>query len=322
MPYHRDAAIAYARKYWDRPCDDGVFWCKDHVVDVASMRKANNAPAKDGWEARFVPDAKGAEQAVFQRSKGAETETIVIQKWEGLADCAHFLSRCMHAGGLPISEISVPSLVNHLKRRQDVKTLAEQLTREQGQRIVDAGLLKEGDMVGYFNIDPNGDWGGRQQYSHSTMYVGKIGSGDVGRITCHTKSRFAGLSSHPDQWHLDVNSYTYSFLHFAHDDAPPWSVTSKLIGWWKKADNANGYYYLSPNGGCRFSMLPPTEQFGPPGISMYSGYWFLKGSVVTFVWNPGALIDVWRPAGPDQFATELNGSPRLGVVKMKRGRHR
>jgi len=318
MHYDRDASIACARKYWDRPCDDGVFWCKDHVVDVASMRKAKNAPAKDGWQARFVPEGK-AEHAVFQRSKDAETETIVIQEWDGLADCAHFLSRCLHAGGIPISEISVPSLVKHLKRRPDVKTLAEQVTREQGQRIVDSGVLKKGDMVGYFNIDPNGDWGGQEQYSHSTMYVGKLGSGDVGRITCHTKSRFAGLSSHPDQWHLDVNSYTYSFLHFAQDDAAP---TSKLIGWWKKVDNVNRYYYLSPNGGCRFTMQPPTGQFGPPSVSMNSGYWFLRGSIVTFVWKPEGYIDVWRPSGPDAFATELNGSPRLGVVKMTRDRHR
>jgi hypothetical protein len=205
MHYRRDAAIAYARRYWDRPCDDGVFWCSDHVVEIANERKHLKAPVEDGWEARFVPDGHEAEHAVFQRSVRGAIEEKVIQRWEGLADCAHFLSRCIQAGGLRISEISVPKMIAHIKGRSDVKVLAEQVTRAQGQRVVDTGLLKKGDMVGYFNIDPEGDYGGKRQYSHSTMYVGKLNPADDGRITCHTKSRFEGLSAYPDQWHLDVD---------------------------------------------------------------------------------------------------------------------
>jgi hypothetical protein len=186
MRYDRAAAVGYARRFWDRPCDDGIFWRTDYAVDVAGMRKVLHAPAKDGWEARFVPDGAGAEHAVFKRDTGDPNE-IEIQPWDGLADCAHFLSRCLSAGGFAIKEISVPKLVNHLKGRGDTKVLAERVTRERGQGIVDTGILKKGDMLGYFNISPEGDYGGRRQYSHGTMFIGKIRAGDEGRITCHTK---------------------------------------------------------------------------------------------------------------------------------------
>jgi hypothetical protein len=323
MHYRRDAAIAYARKYWDRPCEDGVFWCNDHVVEIAEERKHLKAPVTDGWEARFVPDGHEAEHAVFQRSVRGAIEEKVIQKWEGLADCAHFLTRCIQAGGLRISEISVPKLIAHLKGRSDVKVLAEQLTRAQGQRVVDTGLLKTGDMVGYFNIDPMGDYGGRRQYSHSTMYVGKLNGADDGRITCHTKSRFAGLSAYPDQWHLDVDLYTYTFIHFAHDDVAPLSVTSSLSGWWQKKDDATGYYYLTPNGRAYLSMRPPTTHLDPPSTSLNSAYWFLRGGEITFIWKPRGDVDVWRPSGhPDEFATILNGVRRTPVVKMSRDTRR
>ena len=108
MRYDRDAAVAYARQYWDRPCDDGIFWRTDYAVDVAQMRKALHASAKDGWEARFVPDDAGAEHAVFRREVGGKVDEIEVQPWDGLADCAHFLSRCLTAGGFSIREISVP----------------------------------------------------------------------------------------------------------------------------------------------------------------------------------------------------------------------
>ena len=93
MRYDREAAVAYARQYWDRPCDDGIFWRTDYAVDVAGMRKALHAPAGDGWEARFVPDDAGAEHAVFKREIGGRVEEIEVQPWDRLADCARWSTR-------------------------------------------------------------------------------------------------------------------------------------------------------------------------------------------------------------------------------------
>ncbi|HVZ89748.1 MAG TPA: hypothetical protein VHG72_22500 [Polyangia bacterium] len=295
MRYDRDAAVAYAQRYWDRPCDDGIFWRTDYAVDVDKIRKTLSAPAKDGWEARFVPDGRGAEHAVFRREIKGRLEEIEIQPWDGLADCAHFLSRCLTAGGFSIREISVPKLVKHLKERPDTKVLAERVSRERGQRIVDSGVLKRGDMLGYFNVSPEGDYGGRRQYSHSTMFVGKIKTGDVGRITCHTKSRFGGLSAFPDAWHLDDPSYLYTLIHISRDDvAQPTIGRSGLHGWWRKDDPIARYYHLAFDGRASLGVLPPRSAFDSPhAAALTSGYYFVDGSRITFIWQHTGEVEVW-----------------------------
>ncbi len=126
-----------------------------------------------------MPDDNNAEEAVFRREVGGKVDDIVIQPWDGLADCAHFLSRCLTAGGFAIREISVPKLVAHLTARGDTKVLAERVSRERGQGIVDTGILKRGDMLGYFNINPDGDYNGKRQYFGRRR--GRCGGGGTGR---------------------------------------------------------------------------------------------------------------------------------------------
>jgi hypothetical protein len=313
MRYDRDAAVTYARRFWDRPCDDGIFWRTDYAVDVAGMRKSLHAPAKDGWEARFVPDGAGAEHAVFKRDVGGTVDEIEIQPWDGLADCAHFLSRCLTAGGFVVKEISVPKLVNHLKVRGDTKVLAERVTRERGQAIVDSGILKKGDMLGYFNISSEGDYGGRRQYSHSTMFIGKIRSGDVGRITCHTKSRFGGLSAFPDQWHLDDDSYLYTFIHISRDDVlPPSMGRTGLQGWWQSDDHGGRYYYLSPTGHASIGMRAPRSVHDRPGaVALNSGHYFVDGGRLTLIWRLTGEVDAWNRNGDDAFLSRTGIGQRI-----------
>ena len=322
MRYDRDAAIGYARQYWDQPCDDGLFWRTDYPVHIEKMRKLLRAPSSEGWQARFVPDGLGSEHAVFQREVKGTLEEKEIQPWDGLADCAHFLSRCLTAGGFSVQEISVPKLVEHLKHRPDTKVLAERVTQEQGQRIVDSGILKKGDMLGYFNIDPHGDYGGRRQYSHSTMFVGKIRSGDVGRITCHTKSRFAGLSSFPDEWHLSDAAYAYTFIHISRDDRPQMSLRSTLHGWWKKTDRGD-FYYLWVDGRFAFTMHAARSPHESPALSMETGYYFSEGGRITLIWRLTGDVEQWLSAGQHEFAGILNGVPRSHVIKWtgSRGTH-
>src|SRR5271167_1927417 len=112
MGFNRTSALDYAKRFWNRPCDDGVFWLTNQAIDVEKKRKELRAPASDGWEALFVSDGKGAEQAVFQRTSGGLIDTITIQPWEGLADCAPFWSKCLQAGGIKISQLGVPKLVS------------------------------------------------------------------------------------------------------------------------------------------------------------------------------------------------------------------
>ncbi len=306
MPYDRTKAIDYARSFWDRPCDDGIFWLSNGAVQVDHKRIELKAPEKDGWDCRFQPDAALAEEAVFLRtSAGGSVERKLSWPWEGLADCAHFLSKCLQAGGLrDIREVSVPQLVQTLQARTYTKTLAERVPRVAGQRIVDSGILAAGDMIGYFNVDPRGDYGGAPQYSHSTMYVGKISSADDGRITCHTKSRFAGLSFHEDRWWLSA-SYSYTFIHIAMDDPAP---TASIGGWWRVPYGGTTYYYLvADDGHAGWTLDAPKAPSTRLDVPDGKAYWFQKGTSITFVWRKTGTVEVWTPgAKPNEYAVKEN----------------
>src|SRR5207244_2956778 len=140
----------YAETYWNQPCDDGVFWLTDREVNVQRKRKELDAPEKDGWLARFVPD-DGAESAVFVRPKAGvpgQYDVKLINGWAGLADCAHFLSKCIQAGGLKdVFALGVGKLVAQLRARPDTKTLAETVPQDRAQRVLNTGLFTKGDVI-------------------------------------------------------------------------------------------------------------------------------------------------------------------------------
>ena len=313
MKIDRTKAIDYARRFWNRPCDDGVFWLTSHAIDVAKKRIELKAPASDGWEPFFVSGGTrpgdDPEQAVFQRTVGGVVETKLIQEWAGLADCAHYLSKCLQAGGIKVSELGVGSLVNTLQARADTKTLAEKVSKDRGQRVVDSGILKEGDMIGYFNVDPDGDYGRAQSYTHSTMYAGKLDATDSGRVTCHTVARFPGRSWVNDQWWLH-DGYNYTFIHFGDDDPPSAGTTTSLPGWWKvEYGSRTEYYYIYKDGRARYTLKAPTsnrELHAPEGTA----YWFQGTGKITFIWRKTGTVEEWTTgADPREYRISVNGTP-------------
>ena len=302
MKLDRAKAVDYARTHWNTVSDDGVFWLTGEPINVERKRRELGAPIASGWQFRFVPDGAGGEKAVFQNPPQPEK---LVQAWDGLADCAHFLSRCLHAGGMPASSLSVPVLVGLLQARPDTRTLAERVTRAQGQNIVDSSVLKEGDFIGYFNISPTGDFGGARQYSHSTMYVGKIavgGGAAVGRVTCHTMSRFGGLTPPVinDEWHLGSDHYQYTFIHFSDDDASRASflqANKEFVGWWRVDGPIPVYQYNDDHGRAYFTFQEPKSpnaHLGP----QETAYWFLQGAApdIVFTWRKTGTVDVWQRA--------------------------
>jgi hypothetical protein len=317
MGYERDKAIQYAEKYWDRPCDDGVFWLTNDVVNVAQKRKELKAPEAEGWEPRFVKDINGAEEAVFRRKVGSHFEQRQIQPWEGLADCAHYLSRCLTTGGAAVNERGVSSLVNTLQGRSDTKTLVEKADKAGGQRIIDTGIFKKGDMFGYFNTSDQGDYGGAKRYTHSTMFTGKLDAKDVGRVTCHTKSRFGGKSEHFDEWWLNTD-YAYTLIHFTSDDSPPDpTMAARLAGWWKLTYGATTeYYYILKDGRARYTLTAPKSKNElMQGSATGTAYWFQQLDKVTFIWRKTGTVEVWSRNG-DGFGSTINGSTTGKAVKL------
>lgn len=304
MAYDRAAAVAYAQKYWDKPCDDGVFWLTGEPINVERARKRLAAPAADGWEARFVPvrvsGGQYEEEAAFIRPSltgqsipllAGIWEKKTIAPWAGLADCAHFLSKCLNAGGADSSSLSVTQLVSKLQGRSDTKTLCEKVSTKAAQRVVDSGVFDKGDVIGYFNIDPHGDYSGARRYTHSTMYVGKVNG--KGRITCHTKSRF-GKEYYDDEWFLHDGSYKYTLIHMAGDDKPPFPTTAaRLESWWTVTNAGRAEYYKFERTGSVRSTVTKPKTKSHPISAAGSAYWFERGSEVVVIWRNTGTVERW-----------------------------
>jgi hypothetical protein len=327
MAYVRKNAVNFADNHWNTPSDDGLFWLSNQAVVIASVRTSNvipnaswkKAPVADGWQPFFVDDSLGGEKAVFRRGIGSAMEEILINPWAGIADCAHFLSRCLTAGGLKIAERGVPQLVDTLQSLSNTKTLCERVNQAAGQRVVDSGVFKPGDMVGYFNIDPKGDYGGAKQYSHSAMYAGKINGNKDGGITCHTICRFPGRSWVEDSWWLKPpGHYTYTLIHFSDDDSAPDAATvSALAGWWKVDSTAKTDFYLVTRNG----TAPNTKQAHESGqtanhLREDTAYWFTAPhSQIIFTWRKSGNIDVWSPLSSG-FSGKVNGATPATLTKL------
>jgi hypothetical protein len=286
MPYNRDGAIKYAQTYWTSPCKDGLLGTAIGHLRIADFRARLHAPEQDGWAALFVRDrSKGIETGVFRKTGETDKQ---FQGWDGLEDCAHFLSQCLRAGGATIpTEFGVQGLVNALQALPDTKTLGERLGDAAGQQIVDSGVLRPGDMLGYYN---NTGGEAKREYSHSAMYVGDNG------ITCHSICRFRGLGdSSDDEWNLGSGELTYTFIHFSGDDTPPTAVTlNTLVGWWKVDITGKTFFYnVLRNGVAHRSDTPPRNRNAvlPPGG--ISAYWFQQANQVVFTWKQSGNVDVW-----------------------------
>lgn len=322
MAYKRDDAVKYAAKHWNIPCDDGVFWLSNERISVAAKRKQLKAPEADGWQPMFVKgDGTDPEKAVFRRTVGGVTEEKLINGWDGLADCAHYLSRCLTTGGAKIDERGVTGLVNTLQARSDTKTLCERTPRAGAQRVIDSGIFKPGDMIGYFNIDPSGDYDGAKRYTHSTMYVGKLDARGDGGVTCHTVARFPPHSWVNDSWWLKDGAYTYTLIHFTADDpAPNLLKAEKLAGWWKlQYSGRTEYYYMFKDGRARYTLKAPQSAKSQLTLPDGSAYWFMDGAgKITFIWRASGTVEIWTPdpGGGGGYSSKINGAVDGTLTKL------
>ncbi len=210
----RDAAVAYAGKYWDKTCGDGVIALKSvptKVVDPgAAFRLPLTGAGYDGRvEAANVPDGSGE----------------ILE--EDMEDCTHFTSCCIgrpvdkaaiiqqnlagkpsstwpreKSGGLWIPQesglgtvytcgyVGAPGLVTHLK------TIGKVIGTEKQDRT-SATLppeMQPGDVIAYGNnVDPRDKKLPPEQqrilpysyYQHCTIHLGS------GNIACHSASRMS-----------------------------------------------------------------------------------------------------------------------------------
>ncbi len=295
MAIDRKAAIDYAKKFWNRVCDDDKFWTTNAPVSLAAKRKSMSAPAAEGWEAFFVSNGNVGENAIFRRTVNGKTEDKPdpIADWNALDDCTHYVCRCLIKEGIDLTETPrANELTEAMIKHRKTKTLTLKTTMEEGQKIINSGIFKPGDMIGYYTE-------GKGRYTHTAMFVGKQSGGDndPGGITCHTVCRFEGLtqawnSFSDDAWFLH-EGLTYTLVHFSEDDSTISAATLKwLPGWWKVG---TGFYFVTEDGHAFSTPIAPTRASQKLQTGHSVGYYFEVGQEVVFVWRkPGGKAQVER----------------------------
>jgi hypothetical protein len=299
MSIDRDAAANYAKMYWNRACDDELVGIKQDHVRLTTKRKLMDAPADKGWIPYFRSDGQNGENAVFGRTVNGKLEfqdrPFLIDVVDHLNDCTHYVSRCLLREGISIKEeFGANDLITSLltPKRKDVKVLAEKTDQKTGQKIINSGVFKPGDVVGYSNS--------KGHYHHSAMFIKSAdrSKGFAGGITCHSNCRFSGLTQNwngenDDDWYIGSDAGPYTLIHFCEDDSS--LPVGSPYGWWKVGDR---FYSISLNGTAKSTMIPPKSNndrlhHGSANALLFAGLdgiifiWTLpKGDVRVELWNP------------------------------------
>jgi NlpC/P60 family len=318
MPIDRQAAIAYAKKHWNRVCDDEIIAISSGTISVSAKRREMNAPASEGWEVFFLPDAKGGEFGEFRRTVGGKTEIKPdpVVTFDALDDCTHYVSRCLKSEGLEITETHrANEMIEGLKKSSGAKVLAEKINREQGQKIIESGIFKPGDVIGVYTMD-------KSRYTHTAMYIGDQTSQPdvVGGLTCHTICRYGGLTkawnnADDDVWFLyEMPGQSYTLIHFSQDDSQ--LGIGWLYGWWKLG---RSFYFVSLNGTAKSIQAAPSTKNDHLRHSDASAQLFQDSRGIVFVWrkqHAGIQVEKWSGGMPNQKTAIVQ--TQMGPAKATR----
>jgi len=309
---NRIAAIDYAKEFWNRVTDDNKIAISSGEIHLDDKRKLMHAPASDGWQGYFVYSRVGGERAVFLRTVGGKIEMMEppIASQSDIDDCTHYVCRCLMKEGIPLRTTSrANELAEQMIKSRVTKVLALKASQADGQRVIDTGAFKPGDLISYW-LDQKG------RYSHSAMFVGKESTNDPGGITCHSVCRYRGLTKawsgiDEDAWFLH-DGYRYTLIHFSEDDAIISPSTRKwLPGWWQVGSD---YYFVRDNGHAFSTHTAPKNAREILMAGNWVGYYFDDGGRdITFVWRKPAgqtQVEHWTaPLGNMEVSARVNGVP-------------
>jgi hypothetical protein len=323
VAFNRDDAVSYAADHWNTVCDDELIYLYGGTINTRLKKRELRLPDPDSWDVVFLPDPSSPrtkEQAFFYRPTDGDAPTpatrdqfelVKFHEDKGLADCAHYLSKCLQAGGLKgFLHPGVPDLVSSLRGLSHTKTLGNLIPGPNAQQVINTGIFQPGDVIAYYlKVPHNANEG--TGYSHSTMYVGD------NRITCHTLARFREQYNN-SFWPLvskeDALHWRYTLIHFADDDPPSVSGLTGLIeGWWEvDAGPEERFYSFQSNGVVRFTPHRPanTKHALAKGAAKESGYWYDLGVSLLIFWIDTGVVERWI-FGPD-FPDETVGERRDG----------
>ena len=270
MAYNRAAVVDYARRHWNRPCDDGRIETNGAPLIVSQISPG------PGWEAWIAEDRR--DTLVFRKAGEADRPTrFNIDAFE---DCTHYINRCLIQGGMttPVTAWA-PTMANYLINRNDTKVLGLKIPADRARRVMDTGMLKEGDVIAY---------SGKGDYEHMAVRVEAKG------ISCHTYSRYNGRPF-GDTWELRHENYLYTFIHFSEDDPAPAGNMVASNGWWlATAAGDEYYYYFLPNGKIRWTDHKPMTPAEPPADPKRAGYWFDTGGQLLIIWRATGSVEQYQ----------------------------
>jgi hypothetical protein len=340
MRLDRKKTMEYARTHWFTTCDDNLIYTYvKGTVDVrkeqARLQREGKLPGT-GWRAVLLPELNASNQVVpdkergcFIRANPSGQEIIPRTKppelsgrfdlvtfyqhageHDGLVDCAHYVSRCLTAGGISINHADVPGLVHDLregsKYSRFTRTLGLEVTRESGDRIMNSGVMEPGDLITYVHENPKTHVRG---YQHSALYTGFDAKNKVHRLTCHTIARFNEFFFNTP-WNITVDpEWRFTLIHFLDRGFPP---LPQPLRFEVTQGGKSEVYDFKPDGhvGRARQPLPSRPAFGVRPEDR--GYWFIHGFKLFVFWPvTGQVATVGFVSFDDlgNFPIDIDGKP-------------
>jgi hypothetical protein len=334
MASFREKIVSFVDDNWMVPCRDGrVMVYYGPINTQAKIAAQKKATGKD-WAAAFLryPDPKyGTLEGLYlipaadlAKVKGGQFDVAkypdrkMLASWfdkadkdnsnpeviaqkpadNGLNDCAHFVTQSLAAGDIHAETNGVTTLFNTLRAMSDTKTLAKTVDAGIAENIINAGIMKPGDVIIYSKLN-----GKVMEHHHSVVYMGS------GKIAMHT---WANHPKHPDlhgDWKASVTDDhpLVTLIHFGRDDKAIAS-DSRMPGWWKSSFMAMPffYYYFEKTGRVARTDKAPANLKQPPPLPASRGYWFEDAHRIMICWPETGLLELLS-VKPPRLDTHLEG---------------
>jgi hypothetical protein len=237
-----------------------------------------------------------------KKDKNERNAEVMSQNppYNGLNDCAHFVTQSLAAGGIHVATTGVSVLFHKLHSVPDTKMLAKQVEAEVAEPIVESGIMHTGDVIIYSLGN---------EHHHSVVYMGNA------KIAMHT------WANHPDHptlhgdWKASATGDhpLVTLIHFGRDDAVI-PLHSPILGWWKVLTQGQTFYYhFERSGRVGYTSRKPAKLDHPIHAPEGKGYWFLDHHRLKICWTVTGGLEVLNAPGPGPH-THLEGT---GVIKSK-----
>lgn len=316
---NRKGVAGFARANWDIPCPDnkvaGINFPASRAVARNALKK-RGVPDVETWNSIFLresdknkeglylvhPDAMTQAKARHLHADVDESQLQLIHEDHGLLDCAHYLSQALTNNGITANTDSAPQLMNLMQARADTRTLAKLTDVLNARRILESGIIGDGDLIFYGNAGA---------IHHSAILLDKV------KITCHT------LSRHPSTWShkFDLGAkegWRYTIVHFvaADDPTPTGARRTDLPGWWTIQFESRDYYYYFDidSGRVIWTLKKPLSAKAKVLDVQGRGYWFDVDGVVTISWTSSGSTEKLTLSGDGQ---SLSGSHNDDAAAIK-----